>query len=59
MTCHLEEVTLFARCLCHGKSEKEGFKRKYFKGNYLEIRNAMNRIDCENEHRGKTQRNHG
>ena len=39
--------------MCHRKSEKEGFKRKYFKGNYPEIRNDINMIDWENELRGK------
>ena len=45
--------------MCHRNSENEGFKRKYFKGNYTEIRNDINNIDWENELRGKTQRNHG
>ena len=39
--------------MCHRNSENEGFKRKYLKGNYPEIRNDINRIDWENEIRGK------
>ena len=39
--------------MCHRNSENERFKRKYFKGNYTEIRNDINNIDWENELRGK------
>ena len=49
---------MFAACLktlvmCHRNSEKEGFKRKYFKGKHPEIRDDINRIDWENELRRK------
>ena len=37
----------------HRNSDNGGFKRKYFKGNYPEIRNDINRIDWENDLRGK------
>ena len=49
-----DPVCLMFEVMCHRKSEKEGFKRKYFKGNYPEIRNYTNMIDWENE-----LRNHG
>ena len=48
-----DHVCLMVEVMCHRKSEKEGFKRKYFKGNYTEIRNDINMIDWENELRGK------
>ena len=48
-----DHVCLMFEVLCHRHSEKEGFKRKYFKGNYPEIRNDINMIDWENELRGK------
>ena len=48
-----DHVCLMFEVMCHRKSEKEGFKRKYFKGNYPEIRNDINMIDWENELRGK------
>ncbi len=35
--------------MCHRKSEKEGFNRKFFKGNYPEICNDINTIDWDNE----------
>ena len=36
-----------------GRSDHVCLKRKYFKGNYPEIRNDINMIDWENELRGK------
>ena len=48
-----DHVCLMFEVLCHRHSEKEGFKRKYFKGNYPEIRNDINMIDWENELRDK------
>ena len=48
-----DHVCLMFEVMCHRKSEKEGFKRKYFKGNYSEIRNDISMIDWENELRGK------
>ena len=39
--------------MCRRKSEKDGFKRRYFKGNYPEIRNDIDMIDWENELGGK------
>ena len=48
-----DHVCLMFEVMCHRKSEKEGFKRKYFKGNYSEIRNDITRIDWENELWGK------
>ena len=48
-----DHVCLMFEVLCHRHSEKEGFKRKYSKGNYPEIRNDINMIDWENELRGK------
>ena len=48
-----DHVCLMFEVMCHRNSENEGFKRKYFKGNYTEIRNDINNIDWENELRGK------
>ena len=48
-----DHVCLMFEVMCHRKSEKEGFKSKYFKGNYPEIKNGINMIDWENELRGK------
>ena len=47
------QVCLMFEVMCHRNSEKEEFKKKYFNGNYPEIKNDINRMDWENEIRGK------
>ena len=51
-----DHVCLMFEVMCHRNCENEGFKRKYFKDNYTEIRNDINNIDWENELRGKKHR---
>ena len=48
-----DHVFLMLEVMCHRNREKEGFNRKYFKGNYPELRICINRIDWDNELRGK------
>lgn len=48
-----DHVCLRFEVICHRNTRKEGFKRKYFKGNYQEIRSDVDRIDWDNALQGK------